>query len=87
MSEYRIVSDGLRWKIQKLHHTWLIKIPYWSYEGVVKQRYPGLPMYFDHYVYYLLDEAETKVRLLMAEDAAKARGYQVLKEYNTDLPE
>lgn len=77
MAEYRIVSDGIRWRIQILCHGWWRRKPKWKFCGIV---HPDVGWAIKNYD--SLEGAKKALRLNQIEDAAKARGYTVCEVKN-----
>lgn len=76
MRSYRIVSDGIRWRVQRLYFTRFRKKPKWDWLGV---RHPeGDFTIFD---YDSLEEAEKALASSQRKDEARAQGYKIVKEY------
>lgn len=76
MAKYRIVSDGIRFKIHWLSHSWWSGKPKWKVYG---RNYPDLG--WMSITEYSIEAAEKTVRDIKAEDKAREQGYKVIAEY------
>lgn len=76
MTKYRIVSDGIRFKIQWLSHSWWSGKPKWKVLGRNHPDLGWMPI-----TEYSIDAAEKIVRETKAEDKAREQGYRVIAEY------
>jgi hypothetical protein len=75
-SKYRIVSDGIRFKIHYLSHSCLTGKSKWKVCG---RNHPDIG--WVSITEYSINDAEQVLRHLKAEDKAKEQGYIVIAEY------
>lgn len=75
-TKYRIVSDGIRFKIHCLSRSWLFGNPKWK---VLGRNHPDLG--WVSITEYSIEDAEKILRSIKAEDKAKEQDYRVVAEY------
>ena len=76
-TKYRIVSDGIRYKIEYLSRSsrWSRKLK-WKYLG---RYHPAIG--WMSITEYSIEDAEKTLRGVKAEDKAREQGYKVVAEY------
>ena len=70
MIEYRIVSNGISWRVQRLCYTFFRKRPIWKWCG-----FPDCDLGFVIMEFDSLEKAQEWLNSKKKEDAAKERGY------------
>lgn len=74
--QYRIVSDGIRFKLQCFIRRWWTYRSKWVFMG---RDHPDFG--WSEVEFTSITEAETAMRSIKAEDVASRQGYKVVAEY------